>query len=92
MISMSKPIEQEDEFLRLALDFYKKQDKKIEESKKEGIEKGREEGWEKGIKEGVEKDKVEVAKNLFKMGADIEFTSKATTLPISKVKELSKEK
>ncbi len=50
-------IEEEDEYIRLALDFYKKQKEELEEREQIGIEKGVEIGIEKGIE--IEKNNQE---------------------------------
>jgi predicted transposase/invertase (TIGR01784 family) len=56
--------------------------------KKEGIIEGKKEGIIKGKKEG----KIETAREMKKMGADLEFISKATKIPIEELqKELSVE-
>ncbi len=44
------------------------------------IEKGQKEGVEKGIKEGIEKGIKETAKNMLKLGLEIDIISKATGL------------
>ncbi len=46
---------------------------------------------QKGIEKGVEKEKIEIAKNLLKLGVDIDKIIKATGLSEKEVNELSRE-
>ena len=55
--------------------------KGIEEGKKEGIE----EGIEEGKKEGIEEGKLDVARNLFKKGFDVDEIAEVTEMPRNKL-------
>ena len=55
-------------------------DKAKEEGIKEGIKEGREEGREEGIKKGREEEKLAIARNMKKLGLDIDIIIEATGL------------
>lgn len=55
-----------------------------------GIEKGIEKGIKKGIKKGIEKGKIEVAKNLIKMGLTIDQIIDGTGLKKEEIEKLRK--
>lgn len=64
---------------------------KIEEAMEEGYEQGREEGREQGIKEGEEQAKKETARNLLKLGVDIDIIVKSTNLSEEKINSIKNE-
>lgn len=68
---------------------------KIEEAMEEGYEQGREEGREQGIKEGIkegeEQAKIETARNLLKLGVDIDIIVKSTNLSEEKINIIKNE-
>lgn len=74
-------------------------DDATEKGKKEGIEKGiqigeergREEGKEEGREEGRKAEKIEVAKNLLKVGISIDIIAETTGLTIDELKQLQDE-
>lgn len=53
-----------------------------------GIYEAKEEGKEEGLKEGERKSKIEIAKELLKLGMSIEDIQKATKLTIEEIKKL----
>ncbi|MBR3696901.1 MAG: Rpn family recombination-promoting nuclease/putative transposase [Clostridia bacterium] len=55
-----------------------------------GIKEGIKQGIEQGLEEGIEKGKIEIAKNLLKMGISIEQISEATGLTIEEIKKYNK--
>ena len=61
---------------------------RIEEAMEEGYEKGIQQGIEKGIEQGVEQEKLNNAKNLLKLGVDINIISQATGLSKEKIENL----
>ena len=52
----------------------------LEKGMEKGIEKGMKQGLEKGMAEGMEKAKFEMAKNLLRLGVELEIISEATGL------------
>ncbi|PKL15035.1 MAG: hypothetical protein CVV50_01420 [Spirochaetae bacterium HGW-Spirochaetae-6] len=54
-------------------------------------QKERIEGKKEGKKEGKREGKVLAAKNMFKMGLDLEFIAKATELSSAELKKILKE-
>jgi predicted transposase/invertase (TIGR01784 family) len=64
----------------------------LEKGMEQGLEKGMEQGLEKGMEQGLEKgklnEKIEIAKNMIKIGVDINIISNATQLSIDQIKKL----
>ncbi len=56
--------------------------------KEEGREEGREEGLQEGIEKGKLEEKMEIAKNLLKLGLEIEFIKKSTGLSEQEINSL----
>ncbi len=50
--------------------------------------KYKEEGRKEGLQEGIEKGKIEIAKNLLKLGLEIEVIKKSTGLSEQEIKSL----
>ena len=85
-------IEQLDAYDRWKIDVLTEEaikDDAIEKGLKEGIEKGLKEGIEKGLKKGMEKEKLEIAKELKKLGLPIEQISVATKLSIEEINKIN---
>jgi len=62
----------------------------IKEGLKEGLVKGKEEGIKEGLVKGKEEKAVEIARNMMKLGLDIEIIRNATGLSIDEIEELKK--
>ncbi len=60
----------------------------LEKGREEGIQRGIKQGIEQGMKQGEEKSRIEVARNLFKLGLSIEQISEATSLSIEELEKL----
>ncbi len=56
--------------------------------KEEGREEGRKEGLQEGIEKGKVEEKIEIAKNLLKLGLEIEFIKKSTGLSEQEINSL----
>ena len=57
----------------------------------QGYKEGHREGHKEGIEKGIEEEKANIAKNMLKEKADINFISKVTGLSIEKIQKMSKE-
>jgi predicted transposase/invertase (TIGR01784 family) len=78
---------------RRAIEAYKMQQieekiQKIEEAYEKKIAKGIAQGMEKGREEGREEEKIEIARNLLKLGLTLESISQATGLDLPTLKKL----
>ena len=67
-------------------------DKELEEKRRinSRIDEALERGIEKGIEQGINNNKIEIAKNLLKMGQNIDFIIQATGLTEEIIKDLQK--
>jgi len=54
-----------------------------------GMEKGIKEGIKEGMEKGIKKEKIETAKNLFKLGMDIDVIKSVTCLSDKEIKEIT---
>jgi predicted transposase/invertase (TIGR01784 family) len=54
-----------------------------------GLEKGMARGRKEGIEQGQFKEKIEIAKNMIKIGVDINIISNVTQLSIDQIKKLT---
>ncbi len=52
------------------------------------MEQGLEKGMEQGLEKGKLNEKIEIAKNMIKIGVDINIISNATQLSIDQIKKL----
>ncbi len=59
-----------------------------EEGLKEGIEKGLQKGIEKGVEKGKIEEKIKIAKNLLKLGIEIESIKQSTGLSKEEIEKL----
>ena len=59
-----------------------------DELKQEARKEGREEGREEGKREGRQEEKIEITRNLIKLGIPLDFIKKATGLSEKKVLEI----
>ncbi|QWU06433.1 hypothetical protein KNH48_13485 [Heyndrickxia coagulans] len=59
-----------------------------DELKQEARKEGREEGREEGKREGRQEEKIEITRNLIKLGSSLDFIKKATGLSEKKVLEI----
>ena len=59
------------------------------ERDREKIEEGRQEGLQEGIKEGRQEEKLETAKNMIKLGLDIDTIIKVTGLSKEIIEKLN---
>lgn len=60
----------------------------LEQGLKQGKEQGLKQGKEEGLKQGKEEEKIEIAKNLKKLGISISDIQKATNLPIETIEKI----
>ncbi|MEZ0119262.1 UNVERIFIED_ORG: flagellar biosynthesis/type III secretory pathway protein FliH [Heyndrickxia coagulans] len=79
------------------------EDELKQEARKEGREEGRKEGREEGVKEGLQEGKregrqeglregkIEITRNLIKLGSSLDFIKKATGLSEKKILEIKEE-
>jgi predicted transposase YdaD len=58
-----------------------------EEGRKEGLQEGKREGRQEGLREG----KIEITRNLIKLGSSLDFIKKATGLSEKKILEIKEE-
>ncbi|MBV1821810.1 Rpn family recombination-promoting nuclease/putative transposase [Bacteroidales bacterium MSK.15.36] len=72
----------DEEVRNMVKSFY---DPKVEER---GIQKGMEKGMAQGIEKGIKKGKIEVARNLLKMGMDLLAIVQATGLSKEEIKKI----
>ncbi|AJO22033.1 hypothetical protein ESP47_08470 [Heyndrickxia coagulans] len=59
-----------------------------EEGRKEGREEGLQEGKREGRQEGLREGKIEITRNLIKLGSSLDFIKKATGLSEKKILEI----
>ncbi|MEK5268919.1 hypothetical protein [Weizmannia sp. FSL W8-0401] len=59
-----------------------------DELKQEARKEGREEGREEGKREGRQEEKIEITRNLIKLGIPLDFIKKATGLSEKKILEI----
>ena len=64
---------------------------RMKASLKKGLEQGKKEGIEQGIEQGEYQKSIEIARNLKKMGMELDKISDATNLSIEKLNEIFKQ-
>ncbi len=69
-------------------EFVSTYDQAINTGMARGIQKGKLEGIKEGMQKGLQEGIQNTAKNLKKMGLDIQIISKSTGLPLEEVKKL----
>lgn len=65
-----------------------KEDEAKQNGLNEGFKDGLEHGLERGIEQGTHQEKINIAKNMLKENANIDFISKVTGLTVSEIKKL----
>lgn len=80
----------DEEVRNMVKSFYdpKVEERGIQKGMEKGIEKGMAQGMEKGMVQGIEKGKIEVARNLLKMGMDLLAIVQATGLSKEEIKKI----
>jgi len=76
--------------IRLQESFELDQNTSLANARNEGIAQGRAEGIAQGEEKGKHEGKIETAKNMLKLGFDIETIAKVTDLSIEEIKKLHK--